>query len=272
MDDLKFAQVGELAKGIGENALPVVDDLSGRSLQLFFEDGSATRMTFDDGHELRWEVVEGPASGAGGEETYAATSPREGVYFVDYVSSTRRATSVSRVLDLDTGRATTVIGTLPTESEVEKSAYRLANEGADLTAVGVQFLRASLDRPFDPDETHHEPTDELVGRRVQYVYSQTETYEHIYLNEMLYTWQCLSGIEKGLADTDRCHCYRIADELYLFVWREKIVPALGVVLLDWRQMKTCGKLFGYETDDFGATANTPIGAYATLLNVTTHAL
>ena len=74
------------------------------------------------------------------------------------------------------------------------------------------------------------PTDALVGKRVQYVYSQTEAYEHIYLNENLYTWQCLRGSEAGLADTDRCHYRRIADELYLFVWREKVVPTLGVVL------------------------------------------
>jgi hypothetical protein len=270
MDDLKFIQVGELAKGISENVLPVVDALGGRSLRLFFEDGASTRFTFADAHGLRWEVLAGPAAGSGGEETYSATCVRDSVYFVDYVSRSERATSVSLILDLSAGEATAVVGTLPTEAEVQTSAYRLANEGADLTAVAVRFLRAAVDRPFDPEEHHHAPTTELVGKRVMYVYSQTETYEHIYLNERLYTWQCLSGSEQGLADTDRCHYFRIDDELYLFVWREKIVPTLGVVLLDWRQKKTTGKLFGYESDDFGRLSNTPIGAYATLLNVTAY--
>ena len=98
----------------------------------------------------------------------------------------------------------------------------------------------------------HLPTDELVGKRVQYVYSQTEAYEHIYLNEDLYTWQCLRGSEQGLADTDRCHYRRIADGLYLFVWREKVIPTLGVVLVDWACKRSNGKLFGYEGSDFGA--------------------
>ena len=35
MNELKFIQVGELAKGISENLLPDSDALSGRSLDLF---------------------------------------------------------------------------------------------------------------------------------------------------------------------------------------------------------------------------------------------
>jgi hypothetical protein len=117
----------------------------------------------------------------------------------------------------------------------------------------------------------HRPTDDLVGKRVQYVYSQTEVYEHIYLNQHLYTWQCLRGAEQGLADTDRCHHRLIADDLYLFVWREKVIPTLGVVLVDLSAMRSNGMLFGYEGDDFGALSTTPISSRATLLNVTTYA-
>ena len=39
--------------------------------------------------------------------------------------------------------------------------------------------------------------------------------------------QCLDGVEKGLADVDRCHYVQVAEDLYLFVWREKIIPTLG---------------------------------------------
>ncbi|MCS6036118.1 hypothetical protein LNQ52_01035 [Klebsiella pneumoniae subsp. pneumoniae] len=34
-------------------------------------------------------------------------------------------------------------------------------------------------------------------------------------------------MEKGLADVDRCHYVQVAEDLYLFVWREKIIPTLG---------------------------------------------
>jgi hypothetical protein len=165
-----------------------------------------------------------------------------------------------------------VIGTLPTRSETQIDAFSRVLANQELTAVNAQFLRAVIDAPFAGQGHRHTPTVELVGKRVQYVYSRAEAYEHIYLNSMLYCWQCLKGIEKGLADTNRCHYYKIADKLYLFVWREKIVPTLGVVLIDLLHMKTTGKLFGYEGGDFGRLTNAPIGAYATLLNKTSYDL
>jgi hypothetical protein len=267
-DALQFIQVGELARGISEATLPPDGGLSDTSLTLHAQDHTVTRLTFPAAGRLDWEVLEGPGAGAGGEEACLVTRPRDQVFVVDYIAGLRRATSVTIVLDLAQGAATTVVGTLPTEEEASRSAYALATEGAELTGVAVEFLPAFLDRPFVPGEHPHVPTEELVGKRVRYVYSRTEAYEHIYLNEDLYTWQCLEGSEKGLADTDRCHCRRIGDQLYLFVWREKIIPTLGVVLVDWRDKRSTGKLFGYEASDFGALSNTPIASAATLLNVT----
>ena len=144
-----------------------------------------------------------------------------------------------------------MVGTLPTAEEAARSAYELATEGEELTGVAVEIMLAFIDRPFVPGEHPHVPTDELVGKRVQYVYSQTEAYEHIYLNENLYTWQCLRGSEKG-SPTPIAATTGIGEELYLFVWREKIVPTLGVVLVDWRRKRSNGKLFGYQASDFGA--------------------
>ena len=78
-------------------------------------------------------------------------------------------------------------------------------------------------------------------------------------------------MEKGLADTDRCHSFKLGDRLYLFVWRERVVPTLGVVVVDWREMRSYGKLCGYESSEFGGpVANARIASVATLLNVTEH--
>jgi hypothetical protein len=270
-DDVQYIQVGDLAKGITENLLPDTDGLAGKSIRLHFQDGTATEYRLHSAHGLTWAVISGDEKGSRGEANYRATCPRQGIFFVDFVKPDERATTVSLVLDINLGIATSVIGTLPTATECQKNMFSRASEGLELTTVSAKFMSAALDRPFGPNEACHSTTAEMVGKRVQYVYSRTETYEHIYLNEKLYTWQCLSGIEKGLADTDRCHYYKIADELYLFVWREKIVPTLGVVVIDLRQMKTTGKLFGYESNDFGKLVNAPVGAFATLLNVTRHA-
>lgn len=136
----------------------------------------------------------------------------------------------------------------------------------------AEFLHGSLDRPWQPGACPHVPSDELVGLRNRYVYSASEAYEHIYLNPAFYTWQCLRGAERGLADTDRCHCYRLAERLYLFVWREKIVPTLGVLLIDLEAGRTDGKIFGYQDDDFATPVNFPVGALAQVLNQTRHDL
>ena len=212
----------------------------------------------------------GAHDGERGEETCLVTRPRDEIVVVDYVASARRATAVTIVLDLARGAATTVTGTLPTAEEAARSAFDLATKGDELTLVATDIAPSFIDGPWAAGEHPHVPTDELVGKRVQYVYSQTEAYEHIYLNENLYTWQCLRGSEQGLADTDRCHYRRIADELYLFVWREKVIPTLGVVLVDWARKRSNGKLFGYEGSDFGALSTTPIASVATLLNVTAY--
>jgi hypothetical protein len=49
----------------------------------------------------------------------------------------------------------------------------------------------------------------------------------------------------------------------LIVWREKIIPTLGVTLIDLVKMKTDGKIFGYaetEAGEFETFSNFPIGA------------
>ena len=268
-DALRYIQVGELVKGISEDTLPPDERLAGSSLTLYGEDGAVTRLTFAAGGRLCWEVTDGPGAGTCGEEACRITRPRPEVVVVDYVSATLRATSVTIVLDLARAAATTVVGTLPTAEQAARGAFELATAGEELTSVGVAFVRAAVGRPFDAARHPHVLTADLVGKRVEYVYSGTEKYEHIYLNADLYTWHCLAGSEKGLADTDRCHHRLIADDLYLFVWREKVVPTLGVVLVDWRAKVSNGKLFGYEGGDFGALSTTPISSRATLLNVTT---
>lgn len=268
--DIDWIQVGELAKGF-ENGymLPDNDDLVGKSIRLFFDNRDVVHVTFNDGHSLTWKVVNGPQNRES-VETYRATCPRPGIYFVDVVQQLERATSISLVIDFDANFVTAVVGILPTEDQTRESIYQRATNNVQLSAVSVNFYSACIDSDFSPSENRHIVSSEMIGKRVKYVYSKTETYEHIYLNENLYTWHCLSGLEKGLADTDRCRHLKIAEDLYLLAWWEKIIPTLGVILIDLKAMKTTGKLFGYESHDFGRLRNVPVGAHATLLNLTSY--
>ncbi len=228
-------------------------------MKLSFEDGSTTDYHFRTASEL--------VRGQGDVESYRATEIRPGVLFVDFIASGQRATTISLVLEPDRGICTAIESELPCEAEAKVPLVDRIGRGEELTGVKAKFMSGAIDAPFGRATGRHAGTRELIGRRIEYTYSGSERYEHLYLNERFYTWHCLAGSEQGLADTDRCHYLKVADRLYLFVWREKIVPTLGAVLVDLEQMKTTGKIFGYRGFDFAAVTNFPVGARARVVSV-----
>jgi MoaF C-terminal domain/MoaF N-terminal domain len=262
----ELIQVGELAVGFSENVLPDTGDLTGKSLKFFYEDGQVVNYEFLDEKFLTWEVVGKGKKTIIQKESYRATCPRKNIYFVDYIKKGSRATSVSLIVDLKRKIATSLSGTLPTETQARSDKLKRVEVGKTETAVEAEFKSASLDKKFTTKTPRHKPSKELIGKRVEYVYSRNDTYEHVYLNEDHYTWHCLAGIETGMADTDLCHYFKIAKNLFFFVWREKLVPTLGVIVINLEEMKTTGKIFGYESGDFKALSNFPVGAYAKHVN------
>lgn len=269
-DQAQWISVGELAHAFGPDAnVPrSTDDLAGRTVRLFLENEQVVEHRFDSATALSWAIIDGHGRGREAEEVYVATKTREGIYFVDFVRHLERATAVSMVLDLNTSAVTVLLARLPGEAERREPLAQRAAQGKELTSVSAAFSSGSVDTPFSVSTPRHAPTAELVGKRVEYTYSPTERYEHIYLNERFYTWHCLAGSEKGLADTDRCHYHKIAEDLFFFVWREKIVPTLGAVVVDLDIMRTVGKILGYQSDASESLANFPVGAHARILNVT----
>jgi len=249
------------------NCLPPVQDLAGRKLRLFFENGWVIEHEFSSGERLDWRMIEGEGDSRLGSEYYLATRPREGIYFVDFIKRGERATSVSLVLDFNRGSFIALIGELPTAEEPMTPFLTRIAQGKELTAVKLSVLRGGIDAPAEDGRQLPAPTNDLLGRRIEYTYSPHERYEHIYLNERFYTWRCIEGSEKGLTDTDACHYFKIDENLYLFAWREKIVPTLGIVMVDLNALKTTGKIVGYESNDFGKLRNFTVGARARVLSV-----
>ena len=195
--------VGDLAKGFEHDSysLSPTNALAGKTLSLSYEDGRVVEHRFTSESALTWTVTEGAEQGRTATEQYRAIEIREGIYFVDLVKNGERATSLSIVLDLCRGICTAVIGRLPDEARARTDLLsRRASSGVDLTPVEAAFLSGAIDAIFTDQTPRHEPTADLVGRRVQYIYSPTEAYEHIYLNQQFYTWHCLRGVEKGLAE------------------------------------------------------------------------
>ncbi|PRX49368.1 molybdenum cofactor biosynthesis protein F [Prauserella shujinwangii] len=250
-----FIPVGALGEGFAPdaNVLEETTDLAGRTFAL----------SLDAPVTLR--IGEGTASWGGHTDVpVRVTSIRTGVYLVDGVAD---EVSTTFVLDVGSGAATLVEGRLPDAATRAEAAYTRVRRGAEPTGVTARIVHGGIDGPA---AVPHAPTADLVGLRTRYTYSPNEVYEHIYLTPDLYTWHCLRGVEKGLADTDRCHHVAIRDRLTLFVWREKIVPTLGLVLIDLDGLRTDGKIFGNDTFDEGSIVNFPVGARADILNFTAH--
>jgi len=256
-----FIQVGALAEGFAPhgNTLEQQHGLAGTLLTLRFSDGESLRCRFSGAQTLDWGEQRGVA--------YRATSIRPGVLFIDFLDPLRPNASVTLACDRNQGNFTAVYGQLPNESQTRLDAFSRVEQGLPLTAVEARFRFGTLDNAQAAPPGF---TDELIGMRNMYTYSPTERYEHIYLNDNFYAWQCLDGVEKGLADVDRCHYVKVADQLYLFVWREKIIPTLGVVMIDLQAMRTDGKILGYQGSDFSALSNFAVGAHALVLNTTRH--
>lgn len=264
-----FIQVGELADGFAPDSLapPHSKELDGNNLLLCFDDNSAADCRFDSEGRAHVDIVRpGLASALAEVDGYhASNSLRPGVFFIDFRHGGDARLSLSLALDLGRQRCTLVSGSLPDAADVRLSAFERAERELEQSGVAVSFAHGAINRPAT--EAPPPGCGELVGMRNRYRYSPTECYEHIYLNDHFYAWHCLEGVEQGLADVDRCHGFQLAQGLYLFVWREKIIPTLGVLLIDLERMQTDGKIFGYQGRDFGASRSFRVGARASVVNV-----
>ena len=268
----QFMQVGEFVANFGGNELKHTDDLVSRTFDVYFDNGWLVRHSFQPGRQMEWQLLQGvdpdPAAPERDVESYRATCLRDGYYLVDFIKRYKPTQTVTLLIDLAQNIATVIFATMPTREETLKPLFQRVLDRELLTPMRAIIAHGAIDQPFSDQTPRHEPTEKLVGKRIHYQYGPKDSYEHIYLSRKFYTWNCLQGPEAGLSDTDYCQYYKVADELYLFVWLEKVIPTIGLVLIDFKLGKTSGKIFGYQGEDFGATCNTPVGAYLTLKNET----
>lgn len=233
-------------------ALPITDRLVGRELTLHFEDLAPVSYRFLPSGRVRY--------GQGSLSLEAAariTSIRPDIFLVDHPGEPP-AHGVSLMLDLNGNRVLSVTGRLPSQAEALRPMRERFEAGLPLSAVSAVARCGNLGG--ESSDIPIRRSDDLIGLHNRYVYSPHEVYDHIYLNHDRYLWHCIRGAEAGLADVDRCETYRIADRLYLFFWCEKIVPTLGLVLIDLAQRRTDGRIMGYRDGRFTEVVSFPVGA------------
>ena len=257
--------VSNLEIGFDENKLPANDELGGQEIKLFFDSGQVLKYTFQDGKHLTWEIIKGLERGASGKETYEAIKLIPGLYFIDFVKKKESRVSVTLTLDMKKQRALIIQARIPTRREANRSFLKRMNQGLNLSPTRVEIMQATVNKSNQGKKSmQFERTNDLIGKQVLYTYSRQHCYEHYYINHRFFTWHCLNGPEKGTADTDSCDHFKIAPDVYQFIWREKVVPTVGIELTNFKQMRSTGKIFGLDIPT-GKAVNFTMGAYAEII-------
>jgi hypothetical protein len=249
-----------LAPGFDASKAEPSRALDGRTLTIADDGGTRITHLFGDG-TVSWRLE--PAAGADGSaeegtDACEVVEVADGLFYAQFAHADRPTEAVTLVLDLHSGHALSVISLL---GRPERGR----------TAVQMTFTPSRIEGIEGPGDAPA-PTTELIGRRVLWVYSSVHAYEHVYLSPHWYTWQCLAGPEQGLADTDENTVWRIRPGIYVFTWREKVIPCGSVTIADHRDqraLRSHGVLFGWDESGTDATHFT-FGAHGRLLSNTVH--
>lgn len=248
----------DFAAGIATNRLPGTDALVGRTLTLHLPNGVMS-LQATSRHELRWQDAGALPGGTGpgsGVDWYEAIEVQAGIYFLDITFASRPTEALTVVLSLTTLRVLAV-----------HSRIRTPEEAGAQPRVAQDFLPGTLgDDPALARGEVPAPTRDLIGLRTFQTYSPAHTYEHTYLSSQRYAWQCLVGVQRGHGDVDLASYWRFAEGLYVFSFREFLIPVASVFLFDFQRMRSTGKFLGLTGD--GAVANSPAGAFITKASMT----
>lgn len=249
-----WPDVSAMIEGFGEPSLPASEALSGRTIDVRFDDGRTIRHEFGSTRELTKTVLAGPGAGSSGTLAYRAVEVRPGVQIIDVVEGEGAETrAITFVIDLADGRVTA------------------AESGITLTdGVGrtdTLFLSGRVEGTGDIEP--RPSSDELVGKRIYYRYSETERYEHIYLNWGTFVWHCISGAESGLADVDQTKTFELADGLVIFYWKESVMPVESFLVVDLHAKRSIGRMFCWENPS-QSVVHIPFDSRFTILNDTTY--
>lgn len=259
-DTSSWLPLDGLAPGFDANKAPHTPMLDGRELVLLDERGTRIRHRFT-ADTVAWAYEPGPEdpnpAGADSDE-YEAFLVAEELVFVQFRHRSLPHETVSLALDLAAGRALAVLSVL-------------GEPGPGVPAMRQIFSPAIIEGAEQRGPAPA-PTATLIGRRALWVYSERHAYEHVYLSPHWYSWQCLAGPERGLADTDEVSAWSIRPGIVVFAWREKVIPCGSVTIADHRDpraLRSHGVLFGRDGAGTGHSHFT-FGAAGRLLSVTAH--
>ncbi|MFT8704176.1 MoaF C-terminal domain-containing protein [Bifidobacterium aquikefiricola] len=235
-DSATWLPLSGLEPGFNENKATSVptDHVDGTTLTTRNDAGTTIRHVFRNGL-LEWDIQDGQQSGV---DAYEAFMVDDGLLYVQVHHRDIPDEAVAIIFDLRAGTCLSVLNCAGRTPQGSEPGH---------TGVSQSFIPSIIVEHEGERGPLPHPTNALIGRRVRWEYSESHTYEHVYINSEWYTWHCISGPERGQADTDLCTYYEIRKGIYVFAWREKVIPCASVTVADHRDVsniRSWGMLFG----------------------------
>ena len=252
-DTSTWLPLDELEPGFDENRAETSLELDGREIVTANSTGFKVTHRFK-AETVHWSYPANDGTVHHRDSTYEAFVIDVDLFYVQIAPEAGGAQSASLFFDLRDGVGLCVIAEI---RDAVAGQTRLEQRFIPFTIAG----QARLAEP-------PAPTNELIGRRAYWRYSKVHAYEHVYLSSQWYTWHCLAGPEKGLADTDEQTTYKLRDGIFVFAWREKVIPCASVTVADHRDhsaLRSHGVLFGLSVNGVDTTHFT-FGAHGAVLS------
>ena len=242
----------DFATGIDTNRLPNTDALAGQELIVTLSSGQVLTYQFEDQESMAWK--DGDSSG---KDWYEAVVVAPDVYFIDTLCTSQPRDARTLIVNTDTRRVLSILSHVR-EDEEKVEGEPLVTQLFETGVVG--------DPAQPPNGLLPAPTRDLIGLRTFNRYSPNHLYEHVYLSSQRYCWQCLVGEQRGHGDVDLATTYKFDEQLYLFTFREFIIPVASVFFYNFDEMRSTGKFLGVTGD--GKIQNNPSGATIHMASMT----
>ncbi len=243
----QWPPVSGMVEGFGQQTLQASAALNGCAFSFTTQSGEKAQYHFIDAENVNWSCDQWQ-----GTSRYKAIEARPDIFIIDLSHGEGLDMRyVTLIYDRNNGAVTRGTSRFVQVNGRTRSVTDFCHGNA--AGANAQHARSSA----------------LVGKRVFYRYSDVETYEHIYLNSGTFTWHCLRGGEEGLADTDRCMAWEVAEDLYIFFWTEKVMVVEAVLLVDLQQQRSIGRMFGWDDKD-NHPVEIPFNSRLTVLNTSVY--
>lgn len=247
-DKMKWKSYEEFSAGIDTYRIPQSEALVGQTLNFELKTGEKFQLLPTAKNKMKWQGWQGE-----GEDWYEALEIDYGVFFVDMTFKNIKRYALTFLFNINTKWG---ISILTTVCEAKDAILPVPMKSKGEPLVNQTFTPMVVNGGPAVGVEPHESRD-LIGLRAFQVYSPNHMYEHTYMSSKFYAWQCLVGEQRGLGDVDRATCWKLEDNIYVYTFREFVLPVSSCFIFNYRKMENNGKFLGLDSN--GNVENRPSG-------------